>query len=118
MIRRPPRSTLFPYTTLFRSPLRGGLLRAVDGGAAADRGVGRVERVGRRRTARAAGAVCLGRGRGGAPRNGPRRVLRGQGSRVLRTSRGGRRQRGGELLPDGPSGGRGLACGEPVPHLR
>src|SRR5260370_41809924 len=27
MIRRPPRSTLFPYTTLFRSPL--GLLRDV-----------------------------------------------------------------------------------------
>src|SRR5260221_5019662 len=24
MIRRPPRSTLFPYTTLFRSPQRGG----------------------------------------------------------------------------------------------
>src|SRR3712207_8983067 len=24
MIRRPPRSTLFPYTTLFRSPLHGG----------------------------------------------------------------------------------------------
>src|SRR5215471_7799950 len=24
MIRRPPRSTLFPYTTLFRSPLRPG----------------------------------------------------------------------------------------------
>src|SRR3712207_714989 len=24
MIRRPPRSTLFPYTTLFRSPGRGG----------------------------------------------------------------------------------------------
>src|SRR2546429_6973885 len=24
MIRRPPRSTLFPYTTLFRSPARGG----------------------------------------------------------------------------------------------
>src|SRR3712207_7545563 len=24
MIRRPPRSTLFPYTTLFRSPERGG----------------------------------------------------------------------------------------------
>jgi len=23
MIRRPPRSTLFPYTTLFRSALRG-----------------------------------------------------------------------------------------------
>src|SRR2546430_13506684 len=26
MIRRPPRSTLFPYTTLFRSVLRGPLL--------------------------------------------------------------------------------------------
>src|SRR2546422_8244512 len=24
MIRRPPRSTLFPYTTLFRSPVQGG----------------------------------------------------------------------------------------------
>src|SRR6266702_5381607 len=29
MIRRPPRSTLFPYTTLFRSPLR---LRSSRGG--------------------------------------------------------------------------------------
>src|SRR3712207_8952457 len=27
MIRRPPRSTLFPYTTLFRSDLVSGLLR-------------------------------------------------------------------------------------------
>src|SRR3712207_80146 len=29
MIRRPPRSTLFPYTTLFRSPERRGRLSAV-----------------------------------------------------------------------------------------
>src|SRR2546430_13577941 len=29
MIRRPPRSTLFPYTTLFRSQ-RGGRLRSVE----------------------------------------------------------------------------------------
>src|SRR5258707_8347839 len=28
MIRRPPRSTLFPYTTLFRSPDQAGPLRA------------------------------------------------------------------------------------------
>src|SRR2546426_2564793 len=28
MIRRPPRSTLFPYTTLFRSGLRGPARRA------------------------------------------------------------------------------------------
>src|SRR5256886_13512338 len=27
MIRRPPRSTLFPYTTLFRSPERSGVTR-------------------------------------------------------------------------------------------
>src|SRR5256885_10271233 len=26
MIRRPPRSTLFPYTTLFRSARRGGVI--------------------------------------------------------------------------------------------
>src|SRR2546429_2471090 len=30
MIRRPPRSTLFPYTTLFRSHLRGGQLCAAE----------------------------------------------------------------------------------------
>src|SRR2546422_5313439 len=37
MIRRPPRSTLFPYTTLFRSPddVEGGL---------ADRGLPQVDR--------------------------------------------------------------------------
>src|SRR5258708_13004904 len=28
MIRRPPRSTLFPYTTLFRSGLLGSMARA------------------------------------------------------------------------------------------
>src|SRR6266446_10796369 len=31
MIRRPPRSTLFPYTTLFRSRRRIGTVKAVDG---------------------------------------------------------------------------------------
>src|SRR2546422_11136090 len=30
MIRRPPRSTLFPYTTLFRSPAAGEISRALD----------------------------------------------------------------------------------------
>src|SRR3712207_7608554 len=60
MIRRPPRSTLFPYTTLFRShPDRGrragqtaaavpcGVRRAVDPGTTARR----AERGGRRRRA-------------------------------------------------------------------
>src|SRR3712207_9530514 len=32
MIRRPPRSTLFPYTTLFRSPERLGVLLKALGG--------------------------------------------------------------------------------------
>src|SRR2546427_4951954 len=39
MIRRPPRSTLFPYTTLFRSPLR---LRVREG-AGAEAGHGRAQ---------------------------------------------------------------------------
>src|SRR3712207_7879770 len=34
MIRRPPRSTLFPYTTLFRSPLAGG--QSLSGAGAGD----------------------------------------------------------------------------------
>src|SRR3712207_8937681 len=52
MIRRPPRSTLFPYTTLFRSPAgRGHPATATAGG-------------------RAAGA---GRRAGGRGRHGPRR---------------------------------------------
>src|SRR3712207_7935337 len=41
MIRRPPRSTLFPYTTLFRSvrrPGEGHLPVAADGGQAGRRG--------------------------------------------------------------------------------
>src|SRR5258705_871792 len=36
MIRRPPRSTLFPYTTLFRSPVCTDLDCAVAGFARAD----------------------------------------------------------------------------------
>src|SRR3712207_8065453 len=36
MIRRPPRSTLFPYTTLFRSSVGGGGGRAVAGDERAD----------------------------------------------------------------------------------
>src|SRR2546430_4407556 len=38
MIRRPPRSTLFPYTTLFRSLL--GSRRAASGGGASGPGAG------------------------------------------------------------------------------
>src|SRR5215510_14496932 len=38
MIRRPPRSTLFPYSTLFRSPPRGSGLPAACRGRALRRG--------------------------------------------------------------------------------
>src|SRR2546429_6227250 len=37
MIRRPPRSTLFPYTTLFRSEHYADFLREVGAGVAAGR---------------------------------------------------------------------------------
>src|SRR5258708_24751414 len=37
MIRRPPRSTLFPYTTLFRSSPPSGGRRVLKGNAAGDR---------------------------------------------------------------------------------
>src|SRR3712207_8330145 len=61
MIRRPPRSTLFPYTTLFRSapgdrdPPRAALVRVQPAGrAGADGGAGRVAGSARRFGRRAA----------------------------------------------------------------
>src|SRR2546426_5709686 len=50
MIRRPPRSTLFPYTTLFRSSLQGGRETVVRPRQAAHR---RLHRRGRERPVRA-----------------------------------------------------------------
>src|SRR2546425_6203514 len=58
MIRRPPRSTLFPYTTLFRSPFGGAPLGHA--GRASARAVGRARR--RRGT-----TVSTARRRKGAP---------------------------------------------------
>src|SRR2546430_12621806 len=57
MIRRPPRSTLFPYTTLFRSSRDGGRLRiALAAGRGAAVRLGLVEHGG--------GRVLGGRGAG------------------------------------------------------
>src|SRR3712207_6908450 len=64
MIRRPPRSTLFPYTTLFRS----ALCRAGVGGIVWERF--------RRRSGRSAASVAAPRGRSG----------RGRGRRADRKS--------------------------------
>src|SRR2546429_5778299 len=44
MIRRPPRSTLFPYTTLFRSDRRGGARRYRRGGRGRRDGVHGIDR--------------------------------------------------------------------------
>src|SRR2546430_11640443 len=76
MIRRPPRSTLFPYTTLFRSPVVGQVLvdligdhpDAVLDRPAADRldllrRVDRAGRVGRRAVQQRLGARRAGRDR-------------------------------------------------------
>src|SRR2546430_6090010 len=48
MIRRPPRSTLFPYTTLFRSEGEGGALQARRGNPSAPEGARRPGRAGGR----------------------------------------------------------------------
>src|SRR3712207_7711292 len=54
MIRRPPRSTLFPYTTLFRSAREG---HAEGPGGAGRRGRGRRRGAGRRPTSPAPGGA-------------------------------------------------------------
>src|SRR2546422_8615889 len=87
MIRRPPRSTLFPYTTLFRSPHAAG--DPSEGGGRSDpRGTpGRGSRPGR--------LTCAGEGSGAARR--PRRhrwPARGAGERD-----------GAPLLPGGDAVG-------------
>src|SRR2546422_4861523 len=61
MIRRPPRSTLFPYTTLFRSPRTGGRLPDQPDGADPR---GRVHRRGRGARDARHGPVRLHPGRG------------------------------------------------------
>src|SRR3712207_7262622 len=65
MIRRPPRSTLFPYTTLFRSA------RQVPGHGERGRGGGRGSRS-RRRGGGGVRRGAVGRRRGGHPRGGGR----------------------------------------------
>src|SRR2546430_7791102 len=90
MIRRPPRSTLFPYTTLFRSPLRGRpawlrLPAPRDDGAHDDRLAGGDVPDARRAT-RAAARVPPARpgGRAGLARRRPRRGRRGRARRGTR----------------------------------
>src|SRR5688572_32366674 len=96
MIRRPPRSTLFPYTTLFRSRPRGAARGALRREPRPRRGVAA------RRAPRGAGRP-LPRGRPGGPllvvggRGGGRRGPRG-GGHAVGPLRAPRRPRGGVLL--------------------
>src|SRR3712207_8947437 len=64
MIRRPPRSTLFPYTTLFRSLLGRAAALAAAGAGLGSLGAG-LDRPGRAELA-AAGDAALRRGSGAA----------------------------------------------------
>src|SRR6266568_2061921 len=103
MIRRPPRSTLFPYTTLFRArrgrDLRAGRRDQLDAGQARrDPGRGGVRAAGRggeqrghQRRHRAGGRLPGGRVRPG-PRGARARVL--PGLQALAALPGGRRERG------------------------
>src|SRR2546422_7009171 len=111
MIRRPPRSTLFPYTTLFRSP------RA----AAAERGASAAPGVARPRRLRSSGAVH-GRAREATGRAGGE--PRGAAATALRTAAGRAGASGaGRAPPAAPLGaGRQVEQPEPAgvegfPHL-
>src|SRR2546427_7004382 len=73
MIRRPPRSTLFPYTTLFRSVQRytnGGLTQYVQGAGSREQG-----------------AVRSGATEGTAPCSPLPQILNGTGANVTRKDR-------------------------------
>src|SRR5256885_9042397 len=109
MIRRPPRSTLFPYTTLFRSDL-GESSRHVyrgDGrGPGADDLAFRGDREGSDEAGERMGGPCL---RGLIPVSGPRAAPERRGSAP-------RRSTGSHGAHDGPHGhGRTRAHGD---HLR
>src|SRR3712207_7588214 len=79
MIRRPPRSTLFPYTTLFRSALLGGRLLRL--GAVARRLPARWRGVDERREAQAHLERLAARQ--GARRPGPGPAVLGVRRRVV-----------------------------------
>src|SRR2546430_11765402 len=119
MIRRPPRSTLFPYTTLFRSGAEAGTLARGDGGAA-PRGRARRQSAGRapqpRLRVRATGPV--GRGGSGVRRGGGPGAHRRQGVLELgdrRLEAGGFRRRRGPARPGTravrPAGAAGMVLG-------
>src|SRR6266496_2322130 len=114
MIRRPPRSTLFPYTTLFRSPRRapaapGRLLDEPRGAAARVRGGVDAARLVDRRLVRLHRAHALDRRADAATRRRTRRVLR-------RRAQPGRSQARAEC--DSRRGARAVRAAECAPCSR
>src|SRR2546427_341840 len=100
MIRRPPRSTLFPYTTLFRSR-RGGAQAHLHLGRAGAGGVALAQ----------GGVVNPGDGVGGGGRGAEgdgRRAARARGARAERAARGGEAAAGGAAAEAHRAEGRGL----------
>src|SRR6266545_7734508 len=100
MIRRPPRSTLFPYTTLFRSVRRAGL---GIGGSGGRRAIGSATGRGQARVGAPAGRVGPVR-RVVVPRDPSRRPVGRVGAEAaVPIRRPPRRRRG---LTTGDAGGR------------
>src|SRR2546430_17496024 len=82
MIRRPPRSTLFPYTTLFRSVVHGGRVgprRRVAARTRRPRGRGEPVRRAGRVASRPRGCVSVARASPGDARPAGRRAVHGAG---------------------------------------
>src|SRR2546430_5478517 len=106
MIRRPPRSTLFPYTTLFRSrdPGTAGRRRAHS-----HRATHLLPRLRPRHDARDAARVVLTRGTG-APRFRAARALRNGTALGI-----GDGERGGGVAAGGAGGGGALRAPPPAP---
>src|SRR3989440_5372957 len=104
MIRRPPRSTLFPYTTLFRSRLT--LHPGVGLPRAADRAAGGEKARPARTEAR----------RAGLSRRLPRLCARADPSAARRLQAARRPRRLGPTLPHHVAGLRGAAAARLRPH--
>src|SRR2546422_104999 len=110
MIRRPPRSTLFPYTTLFRSRVTGTWdeTRGREPGDGSRRGAVRrcaAARTPSSRALRGRGATCGGGPRPGAP---------ARGAAAGRAREPGRSRRGADAVPRPPGGApAGAAPGLP-----
>src|SRR5256886_16124199 len=111
MIRRPPRSTLFPYTTLFRSG-EDDILRSVRLAGGRARHPGAREDARRQRDARQEGGPGDPRLRGDGAGEGPD----ARGPRRARAGRAGQGAAGSQRREPGAAGGGRVSGGGPPPQ--